>query len=267
MFSGGAIHLHARNRSETRNQSRPIFLVSTFLCSINDLRINLLIKSAQEQWIDLWQDACSQAARTSIRDTCRKLHGRPLHGNGDSDIPQRTTTADAERSGASASDSWSGSVYKRDDAQRRPPTVYRQGPPGGTGPTSCSAAAPMAPPAAEGISFSRSATVSPYADASRSEAETSGGRSTPSGTAASNGGGQGPALHRPALRTPIAKRGGSRCDLAGGGDLPWRPTARTTGHRRGAGDGYSPWGVGTAQKKRKENPFSLAILQIGNWII
>jgi hypothetical protein len=115
---------------------------------------------------------------------------------------QRTTTADAERSGASASDSWSGSVYKRDDAQRRPP--------GGTVPTSCSTAAPMAPPAAEGISSSRTATVSPYADASRSKAETSGGGSTPSGTAAGNGGGQGPALHRPALKTPIVKRGGSR---------------------------------------------------------
>jgi hypothetical protein len=46
-------------------------------------------------------------------------------------------------------------------------------------------------------------------------------------------------------------------------DVPAWPT----GHRGGAGDGYSPWGVGTAQKKRKENPIFLVILQISHWII
>jgi hypothetical protein len=28
------------------------------------------------------------------------------------------------------------------------------------------------------------------------------------------------------------------------------------GHRRSAGDGYSPWGIATAWEKEKENPIS-----------
>jgi hypothetical protein len=37
--------------------------------------------------------------------------------------------------------------------------------------------------------------------------------------------------------------------------------------RISAGDGYSPWGIGTAREEEKENPISLAILQINHWII
>jgi hypothetical protein len=101
-------------------------------------------------------------------------------------------------------------AWKRDGAQRRPPTVYRKGSPGGNRPNLLQCGSARGPSRSGGDFLLRTATVAPDADASSSEAETSGSGSAPSGTVAGNGGAQGPALRRPVLGTTENKRGGSR---------------------------------------------------------
>jgi hypothetical protein len=117
LLSGGAIPRHARSR-QTRNQSRQCPFGFCLLCSINDLTINLLIKSAQgqsEYKNDLphamnraWQDACTQAVRTSIRDGWQKTSRKP--------VQYMATTTPASQSGQRLSN-----VERSDSAPRQRP--------------------------------------------------------------------------------------------------------------------------------------------------
>jgi hypothetical protein len=192
--------MHATDKREINHGQCPFGFC--LLCSINDLTINLLIKSAQGQseykndlphlmpWIEQWQDARTQAVRTSIRDgwqkTSRKTsiwQRRLRHPRVDNDCRTRNAAtthhasghyrlqANMSRHGASDSDSQRGSGLISNGL---PQGTSR---PAGIGLNSCSAAASVVRPAAEGISFTRTATVAPDGDVSLSAAEIGGGGS------------------------------------------------------------------------------------------
>jgi hypothetical protein len=64
-------------------------------------------------------------------------------------------------------------------------------------------------------------------------------------------------------RGDVALRSGTEAGVDG----RFRPARRGLDFQTTAGDGYSPWGIGTTREEEKENPISLVILQINHWII